>query len=87
MKTVNIHEAKTHLSRLLAEVAAGQEIVIANAGSATRPKRASSLLPSTPFQPPGGRSDARAMMPPAQAPADSTCSTSVKMAPAAGRTS
>jgi prevent-host-death family protein len=32
VKTVNIHEAKTHLSRLLAEVAAGEEIVIARAG-------------------------------------------------------
>jgi prevent-host-death family protein len=32
MKTVNIHEAKTHLSRLVQEVAAGEEIVIANAG-------------------------------------------------------
>lgn len=32
MKTVNIHEAKTHLSRLLKRVAAGEEIVIANAG-------------------------------------------------------
>ena len=32
MKTVNIHEAKTHLSRLLADVAAGEEIVIAKAG-------------------------------------------------------
>jgi prevent-host-death family protein len=32
VKTVNIHEAKTHLSRLLAEVAAGQEITIAKAG-------------------------------------------------------
>ena len=32
MKTVNVHEAKTHLSRLLAEVAAGEEIVIARAG-------------------------------------------------------
>jgi len=32
VKTVNIHEAKTHLSRLLAEVAAGEEIVIAKAG-------------------------------------------------------
>ena len=29
---VNIHEAKTHLSRLLQRVAAGEEIVIANAG-------------------------------------------------------
>lgn len=32
MKIVNIHEAKTHLSRLLAEVAGGEEIVIAKAG-------------------------------------------------------
>ncbi len=32
VKIVNIHEAKTHLSRLLAEVAAGEEIVIAKAG-------------------------------------------------------
>jgi prevent-host-death family protein len=31
-KTVNIHEAKTHLSRLVDEVAAGAEIVIAKAG-------------------------------------------------------
>ena len=32
MKTVNIHEAKTHLSRLVEEVNAGEEIVIAKAG-------------------------------------------------------
>jgi prevent-host-death family protein len=30
---VNIHEAKTHLSRLLARVATGEEIVIARAGT------------------------------------------------------
>lgn len=30
--TVNIHHAKTHLSKLLARVAAGEEIVIAKAG-------------------------------------------------------
>jgi len=29
---VNIHEAKTQLSRLLARVAAGEEIIIAKAG-------------------------------------------------------
>jgi len=29
---VNIHEAKTHLSKLLARVAAGEEVVIAKAG-------------------------------------------------------
>ena len=32
MKIVNIHEAKTHLSRLLREVASGTEIVIAKDG-------------------------------------------------------
>ena len=31
-KKVNIHEAKTQLSRLLQRVAAGEEIVIANRG-------------------------------------------------------
>lgn len=30
--SVNIHEAKTHLSRLIDEVAAGAEIIIAKAG-------------------------------------------------------
>lgn len=32
MAEVNVHEAKTHLSRLLLRVAAGEEIVIARAG-------------------------------------------------------
>ncbi len=32
MDTVNIHEAKTHLSRLVEEVAAGAEIVISKNG-------------------------------------------------------
>ncbi|HET6342888.1 MAG TPA: type II toxin-antitoxin system Phd/YefM family antitoxin [Gemmatimonadota bacterium] len=32
MTTVNIHQAKTHLSRLLRRVAAGEEIVIARSG-------------------------------------------------------
>lgn len=31
-KQVNIHEAKTHLSRLLARLGDGEEIVIARAG-------------------------------------------------------
>lgn len=31
-RTVNIHEAKTHLSRLLERVSAGEEIIIARAG-------------------------------------------------------
>ena len=32
MKTVNTHEAKTHLSRLLRRVAAGESVVIAKSG-------------------------------------------------------
>ena len=32
MKTVNLHAAKTHLSRLVDEAAAGHEIVIAKSG-------------------------------------------------------
>jgi prevent-host-death family protein len=31
--TVNIHEAKTHLSRLLEQVAAGEHVVISKAGT------------------------------------------------------
>jgi prevent-host-death family protein len=33
MSLVNVHEAKTHLSRLLERVEAGEEIVIARAGT------------------------------------------------------
>ncbi len=32
MRTINVHEAKTHLSRLLEDAAGGEEIVIAKAG-------------------------------------------------------
>jgi len=32
METVNIHEAKSHLSRLLARAHAGEEIIISRAG-------------------------------------------------------
>lgn len=32
MVTVNVHEAKTHFSKLLAQVSAGEEIIIAKAG-------------------------------------------------------
>jgi prevent-host-death family protein len=32
LQTVNIHEAKTHLSRLLEQVANGDEVIIAKAG-------------------------------------------------------
>ena len=33
MVTVNVHEAKTHLSRLLKQVEAGQDVVIARNGN------------------------------------------------------
>ena len=32
MRTINIHEAKTHLSRLLEQVAEGEPVIIARAG-------------------------------------------------------
>ncbi|MEX0387220.1 type II toxin-antitoxin system Phd/YefM family antitoxin [Spiribacter onubensis] len=32
MESVNIHEAKTHLSRFIEQAASGQEIIIARAG-------------------------------------------------------
>jgi len=32
VKIVNVHEAKTHLSKLLKQVEGGEEVVIANAG-------------------------------------------------------
>jgi len=53
MQTVNIHAAKTHLSRLVDAAAAGEEIVIARAGktvarlvplAAARPKIVFGLL-------------------------------------------
>ena len=51
-KVVNIHEAKTHLSKLLERIKSGEEIIIAKAGTpiarlcplATPPKRAPGLL-------------------------------------------
>jgi prevent-host-death family protein len=44
--TVNIHEAKTHLSRLLEQVAAGERVVISKAGTPVAdlvPHRAASV--------------------------------------------
>ena len=43
MKTVNIHEAKTHLSRLIEDVATGEEVIIARNG-----KPVARLLPIAP---------------------------------------
>jgi prevent-host-death family protein len=47
MRMVNIHSAKTHLSRLVAEAAAGEEIIIAKAG-----KPVAWLLPHEPRREP-----------------------------------
>jgi len=34
MKTVNVHDAKTHLSKILSEVEDGEEYILARAGKA-----------------------------------------------------
>ncbi len=47
MRQVNVHEAKTHLSRLLGEVEGGEEIVIARAG-----KPVARLVPDQPAREP-----------------------------------
>ena len=53
MSSVNIHEAKTHFSKLLEKVQQGEEIIIAKAGQPI-----AKLLPFTPerrkIAPPGG---------------------------------
>ena len=62
-KSVNVHEAKTHLSRLLEEALAGEDIIIARAGvpcvrlvPIAREKRPTGqlkgLLPDLPFEDP-----------------------------------
>ena len=43
MVTVNVHEAKTHLSRLLADAEAGEDVVIARNG-----KPVAKLVPYVP---------------------------------------
>ncbi|PZX09792.1 prevent-host-death family protein [Palleronia aestuarii] len=52
MKTINIHEAKTHLSRLVAAAAAGEPFVIARAG-----KPLVKVEAITPKSPPPSRLD------------------------------
>lgn len=47
MKTVNVQAAKTHLSRLIEEVAAGREIILAKAG-----KPLVKMVPYVPAQKP-----------------------------------
>ncbi len=51
MKSVNIHEAKTHLSRLLDEVSCGEEVTIAKAGKPIA--RLVPLMESRPIRTPG----------------------------------
>jgi prevent-host-death family protein len=46
MTTVNIHAAKTHLSKLLEEAAGGKEVIIAKAG-----KPIAKLVPLSPTKP------------------------------------
>ncbi len=48
MEQVNVHQAKTHLSRLLERVAEGDEIVIAKSG---RPMARLVPMPSEPRRP------------------------------------
>jgi prevent-host-death family protein len=45
VKEVSVHEAKTHLSRLLRQVESGEEIVIARGG-----KPVAKLIPATPLR-------------------------------------
>ena len=49
--TVNVHEAKTHFSKLLARVAAGEEVIIAKAGKPIA--RLSHFSPAKPSREPG----------------------------------
>ena len=53
MHTINVHEAKTHLSKLLERVQSGEEIIIAKAGTPV-----ARMVPYSPpkrkITPPGG---------------------------------
>lgn len=49
--TVNIHEAKTHFSKLLARVAAGEEVIVARAGKPIA--KISAIRPDRPNREPG----------------------------------
>ncbi len=50
MKTVNMHEAKTHLSRLVEAAAAGEEVIIAKSGKPVA-RLVPLSLPSEPRRP------------------------------------
>lgn len=65
-RQVNVHEAKTHLSKLLVDVQHGEEIVIAKAG-----KPVARLSPATdlvPFRTPGSAKDQMKLLPDFMAP-------------------
>ncbi len=51
MHTVNIHEAKTHLSKLLEEVSQGREVVIAKSGKPMA--KLTGINPAKPIRKPG----------------------------------
>ena len=51
MHTINIHEAKTHLSKLLEEVSKGGEIVIAKSGKPMA--KLTGISPAKPIRKPG----------------------------------
>ena len=51
MHTINIHEAKTHLSKLLEEVSKGGEVVIAKSGKPVA--KLTGISPAKPIRKPG----------------------------------
>lgn len=51
MHTVNIHEAKTHLSKLLEEASKGREVVIAKSGKPMA--KLTGIVPAKPIRKPG----------------------------------
>lgn len=56
-KTVNIHEAKTHFSKLLRRVARGEEVIIAKAGEPV-----ARLSPIKPIRKPRVPGDAKGLV-------------------------
>ena len=51
MQTINIHQAKTHLSKLLEEVSKGLEIIIAKSGKPIA--KLTGISPAKPLRKPG----------------------------------
>jgi prevent-host-death family protein len=61
MTTVNVHEAKTHFSKLLQRAASGEEIIIARAG---KPVAMLIPVPTTPVKRMPGRDRGKIFMHP-----------------------